>query len=140
MDTNKFIPNYLHDENNPGAILFGSLFILVFGIIIVFVNIVYRLITKSWNLKRVHFIIADILLASAQLVNVPVPRWTDYHPGPANSLRTSAEDLGWGMGPGILFSNQGYALWQWGQYIDFQSFMIIYPEYKFGSAEPQCCA
>jgi len=47
MDTNKFIPNYLHDENNPGAILFGSLFILVFGIIIVFVNIVYRLITKS---------------------------------------------------------------------------------------------
>ena len=42
------------------------------------------------------------------------------------------ENLSWGMGPGIFYSEKGYALWQWGQHIDFQSIMIIYPESKFG--------
>jgi CubicO group peptidase (beta-lactamase class C family) len=54
----------------------------------------------------------------------------------AELLRTSqiklSDNLAWGMGPGILYSEQGYALWQWGQHIDFQSIMIIYPEHKFG--------
>jgi hypothetical protein len=27
---------------------------------------------------------------------------------------------------------QGDALWQWGQHIDFQSVMMIYPEHGFG--------
>ena len=42
------------------------------------------------------------------------------------------ENLSWGMGPGIFYSEKGYALWQWGQHIDFQSIMIIYPESKSG--------
>jgi CubicO group peptidase (beta-lactamase class C family) len=43
-----------------------------------------------------------------------------------------SSDLSWGLGPGIQHSQQGDALWQWGQHIDFQSVMIIYPEYGFG--------
>ena len=54
----------------------------------------------------------------------------------AEHLRTPqvklSNNLAWGMGPGILYSEQGYALWQWGQHIDFQSIMIIYPEHEFG--------
>lgn len=42
------------------------------------------------------------------------------------------ENLLWGMGPGIFYSEQGYALWQWGQHIDFQSIMIVYPESNSG--------
>jgi CubicO group peptidase (beta-lactamase class C family) len=45
---------------------------------------------------------------------------------------TLASDLSWGLGPGIQHSRQGDALWQWGQHIDFQSVMIIYPEHGFG--------
>ncbi len=43
-----------------------------------------------------------------------------------------AEDLTWGLGPGVQNSQEGDALWQWGQHIDFQSVMIIYPEHDFG--------
>jgi CubicO group peptidase (beta-lactamase class C family) len=43
-----------------------------------------------------------------------------------------SRDLAWGLGPGIQHSSQGDALWQWGQNIDFQSIMIIYPEHNFG--------
>jgi len=42
------------------------------------------------------------------------------------------ENLSWGMGPGIYYSDEGYALWQWGQHIDFQTIMIVYPEIGFG--------
>jgi CubicO group peptidase (beta-lactamase class C family) len=49
----------------------------------------------------------------------------------ASQVRLS-EDLSWGLGPGILHSEQGDALWQWGQHIDFQSVMIVYPEERFG--------
>jgi CubicO group peptidase (beta-lactamase class C family) len=41
-------------------------------------------------------------------------------------------NLSWGLGPGIQYSSQGDALWQWGQHLDFQSIMIIYPEHGFG--------
>jgi len=54
----------------------------------------------------------------------------------AEYLRTPriklSDDLSWGMGPGIFYSAEGYALWQWGQHIDFQSIMIVYPEHDFG--------
>jgi len=54
----------------------------------------------------------------------------------ATQLRTSqvrlSSYLSWGLGPGIQHSQQGDALWQWGQHIDFQSVMIIYPEHGFG--------
>jgi CubicO group peptidase (beta-lactamase class C family) len=54
----------------------------------------------------------------------------------AEQLRTPqvklAADLSWGLGPGIQHSSQGDALWQWGQHIDFQSVMIVYPEHGFG--------
>jgi len=43
-----------------------------------------------------------------------------------------SNDLSWGLGPGIQHSQQGDALWQWGQHIDFQSVMIVYPEHGFG--------
>jgi CubicO group peptidase (beta-lactamase class C family) len=43
-----------------------------------------------------------------------------------------ASDLSWGLGPGIQSSQQGDALWQWGQHVDFQSIMIIYPEHGLG--------
>lgn len=42
------------------------------------------------------------------------------------------DNLSWGMGPGIYYSDDGYALWQWGQHLDFQTIMIIYPETGFG--------
>lgn len=42
------------------------------------------------------------------------------------------DDLSWGLGPGIQRGRQGDALWQWGQHIDFQSIMIIYPKHDFG--------
>ena len=57
-------------------------------------------------------------------------------PETAAQMRTPqvrlSSDLSWGLGPGIQHSQQGDALWQWGQQIDFQSIMIIYPEHKFG--------
>ncbi len=43
-----------------------------------------------------------------------------------------SSNLSWGLGPGIQHSQQGDALWQWGQHIDFQSIMIIYLEHNFG--------
>jgi CubicO group peptidase (beta-lactamase class C family) len=49
----------------------------------------------------------------------------------APQIRLS-EDLSWGLGPGIQHSSQGDALWQWGQHIDFQSLMVMYPEHGFG--------
>ncbi len=41
-------------------------------------------------------------------------------------------DLSWGLGMGIQHSQEGDVLWQWGQHLDFQSIMIIYPEQNFG--------
>jgi CubicO group peptidase (beta-lactamase class C family) len=43
-----------------------------------------------------------------------------------------AENLAWGLGPGIQTSQEGDALWQWGQHMDFQSVMIIYPQHGLG--------
>lgn len=40
--------------------------------------------------------------------------------------------ISWGPGPGIQHSEQGDALWHWGQGLDFQSLMVIYPERKIG--------
>ncbi len=82
---------------------------------------------------------AGTLRTSAQdlalfLIEIASPRHLKTNT--AELLRTSqiklSNNLAWGMGPGILYSEQGYALWQWGQHIDFQSIMIIYPEHEFG--------
>jgi CubicO group peptidase (beta-lactamase class C family) len=82
---------------------------------------------------------AGTLRTSAQdlakfLIEIASPRHLKMNT--AEFLRTAqiklSDNLAWGMGPGILYSEQGYALWQWGQHIDFQSIMIIYPEHKFG--------
>jgi CubicO group peptidase (beta-lactamase class C family) len=43
-----------------------------------------------------------------------------------------SSDLSWGLGPGIHHGPFGNALWQWGQHIDFQSVLIVYPQYGFG--------
>jgi CubicO group peptidase (beta-lactamase class C family) len=54
----------------------------------------------------------------------------------ATQLQTSqvtlSRELSWGLGSGIQHSQQGNALWQWGQHVDFQSVMIIYPANGFG--------
>ena len=54
----------------------------------------------------------------------------------AGKMRTAQiglrDDLSWGLGPGIHHAREGDALWQWGQHIDFQSFMLIYPAHGFG--------
>jgi CubicO group peptidase (beta-lactamase class C family) len=42
-------------------------------------------------------------------------------------------DLSWGLGPGIQYSPEGDALWQWGQALDFQSLMIVYPDLGYGA-------
>jgi CubicO group peptidase (beta-lactamase class C family) len=39
-----------------------------------------------------------------------------------------ANDLAWGLGPGIQYDRGDYVLWQWGQTIDFQSVMMINPQ------------
>jgi len=119
-----------------------------------------RIINIFWGL----LLSSIIILISTRVINLPVPKWPSYKPGPAGTLRTSPselalfmveianprhlktetaellrtpqiklnENLSWGMGPGIFYSQKGYALWQWGQHIDFQSIMIIYPESKSG--------
>ncbi len=40
--------------------------------------------------------------------------------------------MSWGLGPGIMHTNDGDALWQWGQHVDFQSLALIYPDLGFG--------
>jgi len=119
-----------------------------------------RIIIIFWGL----LLSGIILFVSTRVINLPVPKWPNYEPGPAGTLRTSPselalfmieianprhlktetaellrtpqikldENLSWGMGPGIFYSPKGYTLWQWGQHIDFQSIMIIYPESKSG--------
>jgi len=56
----------------------------------------------------------------------------------ATQLQTSqvalSRKLSWGLGSGIQHSQQGNALWQWGQHLDFQSVMIVYPANGFGVA------
>ncbi|UCF36494.1 MAG: beta-lactamase family protein [Acidobacteriota bacterium] len=68
------------------------------------------------------------------LVEISNPRFLNEETG--RQLRTSqvqlSEDLSWGLGPGIQHSRQGDALWQWGQHLDFQSVMIIYPDSGLG--------
>ncbi|MFC2083596.1 serine hydrolase [Bacteroidota bacterium] len=144
-----------------------ALFLILFYIGRVFIlqrfskrKTLHRILSVAWSL----ILITGIVYISANIVNLPVPSWTDYDASPAGTLRTSAQELAmfmielsdpqflstetvdylrtpqiklsdnlsWGMGPGILHSEQGYALWQWGQHVDFQTIMIIYPEYKFG--------
>jgi CubicO group peptidase (beta-lactamase class C family) len=57
-------------------------------------------------------------------------------PQTATELQTAqialTRNLSWGLGPGIFQGPEGEALWQWGQHIDFQSVMIIYPEHSLG--------
>jgi len=111
---------------------------LIIIIIILFFSIKVRNVpVPKWpNYKASP---AGTLRTSAQelaqfLIEVANPRHLKTNT--AELLRTSqiklSDNLAWGMGPGILYSEQGYALWQWGQHIDFQSIMIIYPEHEFG--------
>jgi CubicO group peptidase (beta-lactamase class C family) len=151
--------------------LFTGLFTL--ALFLVLFNIVRMIIMKT-GLKKVYQRILNIswglllsgiiILISMRVINLPVPKWPDYKPGSAGTLRTSPselalfmieianprhlktetaellrtpqikldENLSWGMGPGIFYSKKGYALWQWGQHIDFQSIMIINPELGSG--------
>lgn len=68
------------------------------------------------------------------LIELSAPRLLDR--GTAEQMLAPqvqlAQDLSWGLGPGLQHSAEGDALWQWGQHIDFQSVMIIYPDHGFG--------
>jgi len=68
------------------------------------------------------------------LIELSDPKYLS--PEMASLLKTPqiklSDELSWGLGPGIQQSQQGIALWQWGQNIDFQSVIIIYPEQGFG--------
>jgi amino acid transporter len=109
-------------------------------------------------------ILTGLVLFTSNLINLPVPKWSQTEAQAAGSMRATVgdmtafllelsnpqhlspematqmqtsqvrlnSDLSWGLGPGIQHSRQGDALWQWGQHIDFQSIMIIYPEHNFG--------
>jgi len=70
----------------------------------------------------IALIVVGLTTLVFRVTNLPVPKW------PMKLSR----DLSWGLGPGIQHSQQGDALWQWGQHFDFQSAMIIYPEHGFG--------
>ena len=130
----------------------GRMIILKIGL----KKVYQRIINIFWGL----LLSGIIILISTRVINLPVPKWPNYEPGSAGTVRTSPselalfmieianprylksetaellrtpqikldENLSWGMGPGIFYSEKGYALWQWGQHIDFQSIMIIYPE------------
>ena len=152
--------------------------ILIAGLAALAIFLILFFISRSLILRFIHkkvypgifsvlsglLIIGMIVLISMKIINLPVPSWPHYEPGPAGTLRTSPgelalfmieianprylkpetaqllrtpqikldDNLSWGMGPGIYYSEQGYALWQWGQHIDFQSIMIIYPESNSG--------
>jgi len=143
-----------------------AIFLILFQIARIFIlKIVHRKVyQKILSILLVLLLIGAIIFVSMKVINLPVPSWSNYEPGPAGTLRTSPgelayfmieianpkflkaetaellrtpqikldENLSWGMGPGIFHSEHGHALWQWGQHIDFQSIMIIYPESKFG--------
>jgi CubicO group peptidase (beta-lactamase class C family) len=155
----------------PWLILFSGLLTLALFLVLFHKG---RMILLKTGLKNVYqiiinffwglLIIGTIILISTRVINLPVPKWPNYKPGSAGTLRTSPselalfmieianpihlktetadllrtpqikldENLSWGMGPGIFYSKNGYALWQWGQHVDFQSIMIIHPESKFG--------
>jgi hypothetical protein len=69
------------------------------------------------------------------MIELSNPRYLS--PELAKELRTPqislAEDLSWGLGAGIQHSQEGDALWQWGQHIHSQSIMIIYPDHGLGA-------
>jgi CubicO group peptidase (beta-lactamase class C family) len=71
---------------------------------------------------------------AAFLIELSTPRHLSTEM--ATQMRTPqvelSNDISWGLGPGIQHSQEGDALWQFGQQIDFQSIMIIYPEHNFG--------
>lgn len=69
------------------------------------------------------------------LIEIADPQYLS--PETAAEMRTPqaalASYLSWGLGPGIQHSREGDALWQWGQALDFQSLMIIYPDLGYGA-------
>jgi len=83
---------------------------------------------------------AGTLMTSAQelaLFAVELGRPKHLRPATAALLRapqiTLSDRLAWGMGPGILHTDSSeYALWQWGQHIDFQTIMVIFPKGDYG--------
>ena len=159
------LSEFAHITLFTGLVTITLFFILFYAVRMIIIKIgltkVYqRIISIFWGL----LLSGIIILISTRVNNLPVPKWPNYEPGSAGTLRTSPnelalfmieianpehlktetaellrtpqikldENLSWGMGPGIFYSEKGYALWQWGQHIDFQSIMIIYPKSKFG--------
>mgnify|MGYP001818268490 CR=1 FL=1 len=68
-----------------------------------------------------------IEIADSQHLSPETAAWMR---APQVSLRS---DLSWGLGPGIQHSPEGDALWHWGQELDFQSLMIVYPDLGYGA-------
>ena len=159
------LSEFAHITLFTGLVTITLFFILFYAVRMIIIKIgltkVYQRIISIFGGLLLSGI---IILISTRVNNLPVPKWPNYEPGSAGTLRTSPnelalfmieianpehlktetaellrtpqikldENLSWGMGPGIFYSEKGYALWQWGQHIDFQSIMIIYPKSKFG--------
>jgi CubicO group peptidase (beta-lactamase class C family) len=72
---------------------------------------------------------------AAFLMELSDPR--HLSPEMAAEMRTAqvrlSPQLSWGLGVGIQHSRHGDALWHWGQHLDFQSVMIIYPAQGIGA-------
>ena len=84
--------------------------------------------SAAWSLRATAGDMATFLIELSE------PRYLNSEI--SKQLRTSnvslSPEISWGLGPGIQHSKFGDALWQWGQNIDFQSVLIIYPKHGFG--------
>ena len=84
--------------------------------------------SAAWSLRATAGDMATFLieLSQPQYLNSETSKQVQ------SSQISLSPDISWGLGPGIQHSQFGDALWQWGQNIDFQSVLIIYPAYGFG--------
>jgi len=111
--------------------------IFIFAALILLPNHINNIPVPKWTPVKVHAAgtmrttVGDLSKFLLELAN---PQFLDDDM--AKQLRTPqispSQDISWGLGIGIQHSEQGDALWQWGQTLDFQSIMVIYPEHNFG--------
>lgn len=131
------IQRVVQDQSKPRIILTGVWILIVLAGLGLFSSSIQNLPVPRWPpvpagaASSVRATVGDV---SKFLIELSSSRLLS--PELAAQLQTPqvrlSNDLSWGLGPGIQHSGQGDALWQWGQHIDFQSFMIIYPSQGFG--------
>ena len=130
---NKYLPNRAVLKN---SILFVWVILVIIGLSALTVSIKNVPVPKGMPVKvssagTLRTTASDLALF---LIELSDPQLLE--PETAQQLRQSQvrlhRGLSWGLGPGIQHSIDGDALWQWGQSIDFQSIMMIYPDLGSG--------